>query len=119
MLNKRQKTQAQIIEMLNEIGPSIESLSNKMDSLKEHHQKNIVDVQNDLAELELEKSKLQDSVSKLNRDEGALVQKLAALKIWRNGLQTKQSFRWKNCQKTLKRIFFFENRVMKAGVTRI
>ena len=54
-VEQKAETQTRIIEMLNEIGPSIESLSNKMDSLKEHHQKNIVDVQNELAELELEK----------------------------------------------------------------
>ena len=41
-VEQKAETQTRIIEMLNEIGPSIESLSNKMDSLKEHHQKNIV-----------------------------------------------------------------------------
>ena len=72
-VEQKAETQEQIIEKLNQIGPSIESLSNKMDSLKQHHQKNIENVRNQKEKLEKQKGNLQDSVNELIRNEGSLI----------------------------------------------
>jgi hypothetical protein len=114
-VEQKGETQTQIIEMLNEIGPSIESLSNKMESLKEHHQKNIVDVQNELVELDLEKGKLQNSVSKLNRDEGSLGTEIRRHEDMEKWASDKTIVSLEKLSKDAEKEYFsLKNRVMKA-----
>lgn len=114
-VEQKAETQTRIIEMLNEIGPSIESLSNKMDSLKEHHQKNIVDVQNELAELELEKGKLQESVSKLNQDQGSLGTQISLHENMEKWASDKTIVSLEKLSKDAEKEYFsLKSRVMKA-----
>lgn len=112
---QKSETQTEIIEKLNQIGPSIESLSNKMDSLKEHHQKNIAGIQIELTELNEQKIKLQDSVSKLNRDEGSLVTEIIRHEKMEKWAADKTIDALEKLSKDAEKEYFsLKNRVMKA-----
>ena len=114
-VEQKTETQTQIIEKLNEIGPSIESLSNQMDSLKEHHQKNIADVRTELAELDLKKGELQNSVSKLNRDEGSLSTEISRHEKMEKWAADKTIDSLEKLSKDAEKEYFsLKNRVIKA-----
>ena len=114
-VEQKTETQTQIIEKLNEIGPSIESLSNQMDSLKEHHQKNIADVRTELADLDLKKGELQNSVSKLNRDEGSLSTEISRHEKMEKWAADKTIDSLEKLSKDAEKEYFsLKNRVIKA-----
>lgn len=112
---EKEETEVKIIEKLNQIGPSIESLSNKMNSMKKEHQKNIDGIRVKLKELTEQKVKLQNSVNDFNRNEGSLgsdIRRYEKTEKWASD-KTIDSLE-KLAKDSEKEYFSLKNRVEKA-----